>query len=61
MIKDESQAQNTTNSTRCFCSPVIDRVKDKIKNSKEHVKKNIILIIIKSIEFENNNYYPIKQ
>ena len=29
VIEDESRAQNTTNSTRCFCSPVIDGVKDK--------------------------------
>ena len=29
VIEDESRAQNTTNSTRCFCSPTIDGVRDK--------------------------------
>ena len=29
LVEDESRAQNTTNSTRCFCSPVIDGIKDK--------------------------------
>ena len=28
-MEDESRAQNTTNSTRCFCSPVVDGMKDK--------------------------------
>ena len=29
VVEDESRAQNTNNSSRCFCSPVIDGIKDK--------------------------------
>ena len=28
-MEDESRAQNTTNSTRCFCGPTVDGIKDK--------------------------------
>ena len=28
-VEDESRAQNTTNTAKCFCSPVINGVKDK--------------------------------
>ena len=28
-MEDESRAQNTTNSTRCFCGPIVDGIKDK--------------------------------
>lgn len=43
-IEDESKAQNTTNSTRCFCSPVTDGVKDKniLKKSGERFGVNAI-------------------
>ena len=29
LVEDESRAQNTTNSTRCFCGPTVDGIKDK--------------------------------
>ena len=29
VVEDESRAQNTNNSSRCICSPVIDGIKDK--------------------------------
>lgn len=43
-IEDESRAQNTTNSTRCFCSPVTDGVKDKniLKKTGERFGVNAI-------------------
>ena len=28
VVEDESRAQNTNNSSRCICSPVIDGIKD---------------------------------
>ena len=43
-IENESRAQNTTNSTRCFCSPVTDGVKDKniLKKTGERFGVNAI-------------------
>lgn len=29
VVEDESRAQNTNNSTKCFCGPTIDGHKDK--------------------------------
>ena len=48
VIEDESRAQNTTNSTRCFCSPIIDGVKDK----KIFLKKLVIDLELMQLVFK---------
>ena len=61
IIKDKSQAKNTTNSTRFFCSPVIDGIKDKNIFKKTGNGFGVNTIGFKSVEtvssifFNNNN------
>ena len=40
VVEEESRAQNTTNTAKCFCSPVINGVKD----------KNILKKLVKDLE-----------
>ena len=46
-IEDESQAQNTTNSTRYFCSPVINGVKDKNIFKKLLIDLELMQLVLK--------------
>ena len=56
VIEDESRAQNTTNSTRCFCNPVIDGIKDKNILIVTHtINASVLELLAKNIEIDYDN------